>query len=404
MKGAPPEPAVPVEGVASELLSAARRLDLRARARELDRAPAFPRAEFRELGRLRLLGLRTPARSGGRARPLPEVGAALFHLARECGTAFPKLVLQPEFCGVLEERGSPDLRERYFRRLMRGELLIGNQITEPSAGSDARALRMTAEPDGDGYRLTGTKTEAAFAADADAAIVYARTPPSGDRHDGLTAFLVPQDLPGITRRAGEDLGERWMRRGEVRYERVAVPAGLRIGEEGEGFTYLREELLRERLLLAAIYLGVGRASWEETVRDVGARQAFGAPLAAQEAVSFPLVEDWARLDATWGYVERGLHRLESGADVGAEASLAKWMAVEVALTAIDHAIQFHGGRGYSRELPHEQRWRDVRSGSIAHGPSEVMRLVAARALWPREAAPVPPEPGRRDAPRRPRPR
>ncbi|MCI4318069.1 MAG: acyl-CoA/acyl-ACP dehydrogenase, partial [Thermoplasmata archaeon] len=113
------------------------------------------------------------------------------------------------------------------------------------------------------------------------------------------------------------------------------------------------------------------------------REAFGKPLRAQQAVGFPLVEDWAHLDATWLYVDHALARLEAGENVVAESALAKRMATDVALGAIDHAIQFHGGRGYSSALPHEQRWRDVRSGAIAHGPSEVMLRVAASRLWPR---------------------
>ncbi|EQD49326.1 acyl-CoA dehydrogenase domain-containing protein, partial [mine drainage metagenome] len=224
----------------------------------------------------------------------------------------------------------------------------------------------------------GTKSEAAFAADADAAIVYARV---GEAPGGITAFLVPQDRPGVVRRiAPVDLGERWQRRGTVEYRAVRVPVGYRLGEEGAGFAYVRPELTRERALLAAIYLGVARASWDETVAHVGTRSAFGRPLSDQEAVAFPLVEDGVRLEAAALYVVRTLERLGRGEDAEGDAALAKWFSTDVALTALDHAVQFHGGRGYSSELPHERRWRDVRSGAIAHGPAEVMHLVAARRL------------------------
>jgi cyclohexanecarboxyl-CoA dehydrogenase len=272
--------------------------------------------------------------------------------------------------------------DRWFRPMVRGETLVGNHLTEPGAGSDAAAIEMTAVRDGDGYLLNGTKSEAAFAADADAAIVYAKVPAEA-AHSGITAFLVPQDLSGVSRSAGEgDLGERWQRRGTVTYSGVRIPQSHRIGAEGAGYDYVRLELTRERALLAAIYLGVARASWDETVHYVGERVAFGKPLATQEGVAFPLVEDGASLTAAWLYVDRTLRLLEDGAPADAEAALAKWMSTEVALRAIDHAIQFHGGRGYSQSLPHEQRWRDVRSGRIAHGPAEIMHVVAARQLWP----------------------
>ena len=332
------------------------------------------------MGRAGLLGLRTPRSLGGRGLSLPEVGYALFHLSYRSGTAFGKLSLQPEFCSVLADHGSAELVERWFRPMVRGETLVGNQVTEPGAGSDAQGIALRATRDGEDYVLDGEKSEIALCLDADAAVVYGRVP-GPDPRGGITAFLVPQDLPGIDRRTTSgDLGERWQRRGSVRYQRVRLPAQNRIGEEGRGFEYLRRELTQERALLAAIYLGTAFASWESTVEFSRERSVFGKPLLRQEAVSFPLAQDFARLSAAWLFTENALVRLERGEEAAGDAALAKWMAVEDGLRAIDHAIQFHGGRGYSQDLPHEQRWRDVRSGAIAHGPAEVMLLVAAHEL------------------------
>jgi alkylation response protein AidB-like acyl-CoA dehydrogenase len=381
---------VPDHPIRSEVEEAVRRLDLARRSAEIDRAPRFPREEFRELGRRGLLGLRTPTAYGGRGLSMTAAAIGLYHLAYGAGTTFAKLSLQPDYCGILAEHGSPALVERYFRPLVRGETLVGYHVTEPHAGSDAGAISLPAVREGEEYVLSGTKTQAAFAADADAAIVFARTAPPAPGRAGISAFLVPQDLRGVSREAGDDLGERWMRRGTVRYDAVRVPVEHRIGEEGLAFEYLKGEFNRERLLLAAVYLGVARASFDDTVRYAGNRRAFGRPISRHEAVGFPLVEDWARLDAAWLYVARALEQFEAGRDVAAEAALAKWLATETALTAIDHAIQFHGGDGYSNALPHEQRWRDVRSGALAHGPSEIMHLVAVRELWPR-SGPADPE-------------
>jgi cyclohexanecarboxyl-CoA dehydrogenase len=366
-----------------ELSEFVQRHRLRDRYRDLDRNPAFPRAEFRAMGQAGLLGLRTPRVRGGRGLPLPQVGLGLFHLAYRSGTAFAKLSLQPEFCSVLGDHGSPELVREWFRPLVSGEKLLGNQVTEPGAGSDAQSLSLSATRDGEEYVLTGEKSEAALCLDADAAIVYGRVPGS-DPRSGITAFLVPQDLPGISKTAATgDLGERWQRRGSVRYDHVRISDRFRIGEEGRGFDYLRSELTQERALLAAIYLGAAFASWESTVEYVQGRSVFGKPLSRQEGVSFALAQDGGRLSADWLFTEQTLSRLEGGAEASADAALAKWMAVEDGLRAIDHAIQFHGGRGYSQDLPHEQRWRDVRSGGIAHGPSEIMLLVAAHDLWAR---------------------
>ena len=376
-----PSPPTDDDPLVSEVEGFSRTHRLAERAAEIDRESAFPAKEFRAMGDAGLLGLHTPERLGGRGLPLLRVGIGLFHLARRGGTAFAKLALQPEFASVLAEHGSTQLIDRYFRPLVLGRHLVGNQVTEPAAGSDAGAIGMIARRVGDRFRLNGTKSEAAFAVDADAAIVYARVPAGGPGGEGITAFLIPQDLPGIRRTVVPDLGERWMRRGTVEYTDVPATVDEVIGEVGRGFEYVKAEFTRERALLSAIYLGVGWSSWEETVTYVGSRKAFGGPLARQEAVGFPLVQDWARLVAAWHYTAQVLRRLDAGEPGVGEAALAKWLGSETALEVIDHAIQFHGGRGYSSALPHERRWRDVRSGRLAHGPSEILQLIAARSLW-----------------------
>lgn len=372
---------VPDDPLVAEVREAARAMRLAERYRELDRNPAFPREEFRELGRRQLLGLTVPAALGGRGLALPRAAAVLFHLGYLGGTAFAKLALQPEFCSVLAERGTPAQRDAWFRPLLQGEKLVGNQITEPGAGSDARALSLEVVKDGEEYVLTGTKSEAAFVLDAEAAIVYGKL--SSAAKGAVTAFLVPQDREGITRTADPpDLGERWQRRGTVVYDHVRLPASARLGPEGDGFSPLLRELARERGLLASLYLGVARASLDETVGYVGEREAFGRRLADNQAVAFPLVDAATELRGVWHLTVEALGRLEAGEDAAAQTAMAKVFATSAALRTIDLAIQFHGGSGYSSRRVHEQRYRDVRSGPVAHGPSEVLRSTASRALWP----------------------
>lgn len=354
------------------------------RARALDAQPEFPWREFRAMGADGWLGLTLPTDRGGRGLALRRAGLVLQEFGYRAGTAFAKLSLQPEFSSVIGAQGSATLRTRYTEPLARGELLVGNQITEPDAGSDLSRLSTAVTRDGDRVLLSGTKSQVAFAADAQAAIVYARAPGATS---GVSAYVVPQDLPGIERAVVGDLGERWMRRGTVTYRSVEIPPGNLVGEAGRGLDYLKVELTHERALLGAIYLGVARASWEETVREVGERVVFDAPLSEQEAVSFPLVEDGTRLASAWLYTDHVLARLDRGERADDAAAMSKWWATDVALGTLDHAIQFHGGRGYSKDLPHEQRWRDVRSGMLAHGTAEVMHRVAARRRWPRPRRP-----------------
>jgi len=377
---------LPEDPLREEIDQFARTHRLVERSRTLDTHPEFPWKEFRAMGDAGWLGLTLPPEHGGRGLPLRRAAVALQEFGYRGGTAFAKLSLQPEFSSVIATQGSDALRSRFALPLARGEILVGNQITEPRAGSDLSLLSTQVEGKGGRLLLSGTKSQAAFAADAQAAIVYARSGRAGAT--GVSAYVVPQDLPGIERRVVEDLGERWMRRGTVTYTSVEISPDQLVGEEGRGLDYLKVELTHERALLGAIYLGVARASWEETVREAGDRVVFDGPLSDQEAVAFPLVEDGTRLAAAWLYTERVLDRLDHGDRADDAAAMSKWFATEVALTTLDHAIQFHGGRGYSKDLPHEQRWRDVRSGALAHGTSEVMHRVAARRRWPKARRPA----------------
>lgn len=378
-------PPLPSDPLADELREFVVRQELAERYRALDRAPAFPWREYRAMGEEGWLGLHFPPASGGRGLPLPRIGRLLYLLGYLSGTTFAKLSLQPEFCSVLAEKGSTELVAEYFLPVLKGQVLVGNHITEPDAGSDLSRVRTVAEPEGDSYVLSGTKSEAVFVRDATAAIVYAKVRSSAEVPRGLTAFLVPQDRPGIRSEIINDLGERWMRRGVVRYDHVRLPSNYRIGEEGHALGYLLPELARERALLAMIYLGVARASWEETVRHVGERVVFDRPLSSHEAIAFPLARDWADLESTRLLAEAALASLAEGRPTVRDTALSKAVATEVALRTIDHAVQFHGGAGYSAQFVHEQRWRDVRSGKLAHGSSELLLQVAARQLWHKSA-------------------
>jgi cyclohexanecarboxyl-CoA dehydrogenase len=377
----------PPDPLREEVAALDQRLHLEQRSRARDVAPAFPKEEFQALGRAHLLGLTVPPSVGGRGVGLLRGAGALFELAYRGGTMWAKLALQPEFCSLLSREGTSDLRRRYFSPLIAGDLLIGNQVTEPGAGSDAASLATTAMRAGDDYHLDGTKTQVAFAQDAELAIVYARTGPAGSGAAGISAFVVDQGTAGIERKVLPDYGERWMRRGTVTYHDVRVPRSRRLGAEGRAFEILKAELARERALLGAIYLGVAWASWEETVKYAEGRMTFDRPLSDREAIAFPLVEDQVRLTAAWTYLERVLGRMDLGAPAEGEAALAKWYCADVALGAVDHALHFHGGQGYSEELPYAQRYRDLRSARIAHGTDEIMHLVAARELWPRPPRP-----------------
>lgn len=379
MRATPPP--LPTDPLVPDLVEFCEQHRLAELAARLDQKPEFPWEIFRQMGRAGYLGLTVPSDRGGRGLTAGRAAILLFHLAYRSGTTFAKLSLQPEFASVLGEHGSPELVAEYFEPMLRGESLVANQVTEPAAGSDAGGIRLAAVRQDREYCLDGVKTEAAFAIDAPVAIVYGRSS-SDPGTRGISAFLVEQDRTGIRRSLSlPDLGERWMRRGQIEYLGVRVPDDHRLGPEGSGFRLVRTELTRERGLLAAIYLGVARAAWDRTLLHAAQRSAFGEPLARQSAVRDRLVDAWAELQSAWLLVLWALERFDRGERADAHTALAKATASRVALEVIDTALQFHGGRGYSSELPFERWWRDVRSGGIAHGPTEIMRRIAAQGLW-----------------------
>ncbi len=377
-------------GLREEVRRAAQERGWAKLVREWDRHPAFPWEEYRYLGSRGWLGPRQPKEEGGGGWTLEDEAVLVEELAYSGGSALAKMALQPDFCSALAH-AAPEIRERWFRPLFRGEVLVGNQVTEPEAGSDAGAISMKAVPEErqgrEGFVLTGVKSQAAFAADARAALVYARTG-EGAKGQGVSAFLVPQDLPGVRAEVLADLGERWMRRGSVRYEGVWVPVEQRVGGAGEGFRLLQDELVHERVLLARVYLGLARASLDEVAAEVMARRAFGRPLGSFEAVSFPLVEDLARWEAASLFVSESVRRLEARApDAAARSALAKWLANSTALEVLEHAVHLTGGTGYSEARLHELRFRDALSGRVAHGSDEILKIVAARTYLGRASLP-----------------
>ncbi len=379
MRATPPP--LPSDPLVPELIEFCDHHRLADAAATLDRSPEFPWEIFRAMGRAGYLGLTVPVDRGGRGLTAGRAAVLLFRLAYQAGTTFAKLSLQPEFASVLGEHGSPELVAAHFEPMLRGEALVANQVTEPGAGSDAGGIGLAASLRDGEYQLDGVKTEAAFALDAPAAIVYGRTSTEGGTR-GISAFLVEQDREGIERSLSpSDLGERWMRRGRVEYRGVRIPLDHRLGPEGSGFKLVRTELTRERGLLAAIYLGVARAAWDRSLVHTAERTAFGEPLAHQSAVRDRLVDAWADLESAWLLTLWALERFDRGERADPYTALAKATATRVALEVIDTALQFHGGRGYSSELPFERWWRDVRSGGIAHGPTEIMRRIAASGLW-----------------------
>jgi cyclohexanecarboxyl-CoA dehydrogenase len=221
---------------------------------------------------------------------------------------------------------------------------------------------------------------------AQAAIVFARTD-ADTKARGVTAFLVPLDLPGVARSPLRDLGTRAVARAVLSFDQVRVPASHRIGAEGTGFYQVMQGFDYNRVVIALSCLGVAQVSLEETIAYVKERRTFGRALATYEGVSFPIAEASTHVDACRWLAYRALWLADRGEPYTKESAMVKWWAPRLSVETIHQCLLLHGHYGYTEELPFEQRLRDVIGLEIGDGTGEIMKVVVARELMGRESLP-----------------
>lgn len=362
------------------------RKELAPRYAHWDRTGEFPREIWRQMGELGLLGLRTPAKYGGQDADLVTTGIATEEIARgdfSCTYGIQLAGLAGEIIG---QNGSEEVKVRWLPPMTRGEAIIALALTEPGVGSDAANLACRAVREGDEYIITGEKSGISLGMAAHAAIVFAKTDLAAKAR-GVTAFLVPLNLPGVARSPLRDLGSRAIGRAVLSLDHVRVPVSHRLGEEGSGFYEVMKGFDFNRVLIALACLGAAQVSLEETMAYVKERRAFGRPLAAFEGVSFPIAEAATYIEAARWLCYRALWLADRGQPYTKESAMVKWWAPRLAVETIHQCLLLHGHYGYTDELPFEQRLRDVMGLEIGDGTAEVMKIVVARELMGREALP-----------------
>jgi cyclohexanecarboxyl-CoA dehydrogenase len=367
----------------SRILRTFAKKELAPRSAAWDRGGEFPWDAWRQMGELGLLGLRTPAAYGGQEADYLTFGIAMQEIARGdfgCTYGIQLAGLAGEILGA---NASEEIKRRWLPPTARGETVIALALTEPGAGSDAASLACRAERDGDAYLLTGEKSGISLAMAAQAAIVFARTERARGAR-GVSAFLVPLDLPGVARSPLRDMGTRVVGRAVLAFDHVRVPASHRIGEEGSGFYQIMQGFDYNRVGIALACLGVAQVSVEETMAYATERRAFGRPLAGFEGVSFAIAEAATQLEACRWLCYRALWLADHGRPYTKESAMTKWWGPRLAVDTIHRCLLLHGHYGYTAELPFEQRMRDVIGLEIGDGTAEVMKLIVARQLMGRE--------------------
>jgi cyclohexanecarboxyl-CoA dehydrogenase len=362
------------------------RRELAPHSAQWDKTGEFPWEAWRRMGELGLLGLRIPAAYGGQEADFLTFGIAMEEIGRGDFSCTYGIQLAGLAGEILGRSGSEAIKTRWLPPTASGEAVVALALTEPGAGSDAANLACRAERDGDGYVITGEKSGISLGMAAQAAVVFARTDPAG-RARGVTAFLVPLDLPGVSRSPLRDMGTRAIGRAVLAFDHVRLPASHRLGEEGTGFYQVMQGFDYNRIGIALASLGVAQQSVEETMVYVKERRAFGRALARFEGVSFAIAEAATHLEACRWLCYRALWLADQGRPYTKESAMTKWWGPRLAVDTIHQCLLLHGHYGYTDELPFEQRMRDVIGLEIGDGAAEVMKMVVARELMGRESLP-----------------
>jgi cyclohexanecarboxyl-CoA dehydrogenase len=341
-------------------------------------AGVMDRKLIREMGDLGLLGADLPEKFGGLGVPGVTAGVIAEELAYGDFNISAVPVGVSLLGAILMGSATPAVAEQWVPRMISGEVLLGICVTEPSGGSDAANLKLRCRRDGDFYVLNGEKTSITFADSADGFIVFARTGSPDSGAAGITAMIVSADTPGIARTRFDDVGSRIIGRGSVFFEDVRVPIENRLGAENQGFTHVMRGFDYSRALIALQCVGCAQASLDEAWEYTKTRTAFDAPIAQYQGVTFPLVEGETLIAAVRQLSYHALALRDAGQPHTAEAAMVKWLGPKTAFDVIHQCLLTFGHYGWSKDLPHQQRMRDVMGLEIGDGTAGIMKLIVAR--------------------------
>ncbi len=317
-------------------------------------------------------GIGTPEEHGG--LDLPAVMQSV--ITMELGRTFVPF----EFGGHADNilyAGTPEQRAEYLLPVLEGERISCFALTEPGAGSDATSIRLAARRDGRNWVLNGEKTFITHGDDADFAIVFAVTDPALKSRGGITAFLVDRTL-GWRSAPIRTMGEH--RIASLYFDEVRVPESKVLGEVGHGFSLAMKWIGRGRYLIPSRAVGSAERLVEMAVAHANSRKAFGSPIGEYQAIQFMIADcalalEQARFMALWA-----AWRVDNGLDGRLSGSMSKLGGAAMANDVVDKVMQVHGAMGYSRELPIERWYRELRVARIYEGTDEIQRRTIAREL------------------------
>jgi len=340
-----------------------------------------------EMGALGLIAPDMPEDMGGSAADGVTSAIVVEEIAKGDFNVSYVQLLGSLNAGLVARFAHPHVAREVVPEVCAGRALIALGLTEPSGGSDAANLRLRARKDGDSYVLDGEKTSISLVGQARWIVLFARSGGADDRARGVSAFLVDMEQKGVSRTRFNDVGSAAVGRGSVFFDGVRVPASHRLGEEGEGFRQVMSGFDYSRALIGLQCVAAARASLDETWAYALERKAFGNPIAKYQGVTQPLAEAETYVTAARLLCYQTVWLRDRGLPHTSEAAMCKWWAPKAAFDAIHQCVITHGHLGYSTDLPHQQRLRDVLGLHIGDGTPQIQKMIIAREKVGRVALP-----------------
>ena len=351
-----------------------------------DAAHEFPAEFYQAIADGGWLGITIPPEYGGHGFGITEAALLLEEVAASGGGMNAASSIHLSIFGMhpVIVHGSAELKSETLPRIVCGDLHVCFGVTEPGAGLDTTRITTFARRDGADYVINGRKIWISKAMESEKILLLTRTTSFEDspkKTDGLTLFLTDLDRDHIEIRPIRKMGRNAVSSNELFIDDLRVPAGHRVGEEGQGFRYILDGLNPERMLIAAEALGIGRAALRRAVRYASERVVFGRPIGMNQGIQFPLADSLARLDAAELALRKATWLYDQGKPCGREANTAKYLCADAGFDAADRALQAHGGMGYAEEFHVARYFREARLLKIAPLSQEmVLNFLGSHVL------------------------
>ncbi len=355
---------------------------LRPAEAEVAEADEIPPAIIHDMREMGLFGLSIPTEYGGLGLTMEEECLVVLEMGKASPafrSAFGTTVGIGSQGIVMD--GTEAQKREWLPRLATGEAVASFALTEPEAGSDAAALRTTARREGDEYVLNGNKRFITNANTASVFTVMARTDPAKKGADGISAFIVPRDAPGLSiGKPEKKMGQQGAHICDVIFEDCRIPAANIIGKEGQGFRTAMKVLDRGRLHISALCVGVAERLVADSLSYAAERRQFGQPIAEFQLIQAMLADSRTEAYAGRCMVLDAARKRDEGRNVTTEASCCKLFCSEMVGRVADRAVQIHGGAGYVADYGIERLYRDVRIFRLYEGTSQIQQIVIARQM------------------------